>query len=90
MKVVINKCYGGYGLSKEAYEYIGIPWDTYGFAFGEDRTHPSLVRAVEELGEKANGRHAKLKVVEIPDCVNWEITDYDGIETVREILREWT
>lgn len=90
MKIVINKCYGGYGLSKEAYEHIGIPWDNYGFAFGEDRTHPLLVRAVEELGEKASGRHASLKIVDVPDCVNWEITDYDGVETVREVSREWT
>lgn len=27
MKVVINKCYGGYGLSKKAYEFLGIEWD---------------------------------------------------------------
>ena len=31
MKVVINKCFGGFGLSKEAYKFLNIPWDGYGF-----------------------------------------------------------
>lgn len=26
MKVVINKCYGGFGLSKEAYKFLGLKW----------------------------------------------------------------
>ncbi len=89
MKIVINSCYGGYGLSKEAYELIGLAWDDYGFAFRDDRTHPLLIMAVEELEEKANGRYSRLKIVDIPEDVDWEIHDYDGVETVRERAREW-
>jgi hypothetical protein len=33
----------------------------------ENRTHPVLVRVVEEMREKANGSCAKLRVIEIPD-----------------------
>lgn len=56
----------------------------------ENRSDPILVQTVEELGEKANGRHAKLKVVEIPDEIEWEIDEYDGMEIVRETSRSWS
>lgn len=55
----------------------------------EDRADPHLVSVVEELGEAANGAHAKLKVVEIPDGVAWEIEDYGGKESVHEKHRSW-
>ncbi len=55
-----------------------------------DRTDPCLIQAIEELGEKANGYSAELKIVEIPDDVlKWEITEYDGKEIVEEIHRVW-
>lgn len=53
------------------------------------RTDPDVVAVVESLGEKANGNCAKLKVVEIPDGVRWEIDEYDGIESVREVSQSW-
>ena len=88
MKVVINRCYGGFGLSKDAYEFLGKEWDGYGFASIE-RTDPKLVECVETLGNKANGRFAELKVVEIPDDIMWEISEYDGAETIEEVHRTW-
>lgn len=89
MKVVINTCYGGYGLSEEAYNYLGLEWDGYGFAFSSDRTNPQLVECVEALGEKADGRFARLWVVEVPDDVSWYIDEYDGNESVEEEHRSW-
>jgi hypothetical protein len=53
------------------------------------RDNPFLVQVVEEMGGKANGRYAQLKVVEIPDGVEWEIMDYDGIESIHEKHRVW-
>ena len=44
---------------------------------------------IEELGELANGRCAELRIVEIPDDVEWEINEYDGMETVDECHRKW-
>lgn len=41
------------------------------------------------MGKKASGKCAELKVIEIPDGVDWEIDDYDGIETVHEKHRSW-
>jgi hypothetical protein len=89
MKVVINKCYGGFGLSKEAYEYLGLDWDGYGYKYDDNRTDPKLVECVETLGDIASGSLAELKVVEIPDDVKWEIDDYDGVETIHEVHRVW-
>jgi hypothetical protein len=48
-----------------------------------------LVQVVEELGDLANGRHAELKVVEVPDDVEWAIEEYDGTEWVAEKHRTW-
>ncbi|MDY6834171.1 MAG: hypothetical protein SVY53_05150 [Chloroflexota bacterium] len=89
MKVVINRDYGGFGLSEKAYEELGLEWDGFGYEYFYDRSDPKLVAVVEKLGEEANGRFAKLKVVEIPDDVEWEISDYDGMEIVEEVHRGW-
>ena len=55
----------------------------------EDRSDPLLIQVIEELGEKASGRCAKLQIVEIPDGVEWEIEEYDGNEHVAERHRTW-
>ena len=97
MKVVINSCYGGYGLSLKACEYLGLDEKEKELArkFGcssaycDDRTNAKLVECVEKLGEEANGQFANLKVVEIPDGVKYDISDYDGIETIEECHRSW-
>jgi hypothetical protein len=151
MKIVINTCHGGFGLSVAAIERIaelqgrpcfwfrdstaGLspvqhpkeeflacaydvpnpeeiwphhekPWnsltkrqkDEYSrfyqkhriSDYEQDRTNPLLVQVVEELGEKASGLLARLKVIEIPDDVDWEIDDYDGRESVHEKHRSWS
>jgi len=53
------------------------------------RSDPNFVQAVEELGEDANTTESKLKVVEIPDDVNWTIEEYDGVEWIAEVHRNW-
>lgn len=90
MKIAINTSYGGFSLSKEAYEFLGMTWDGYGYAYtDEKRTDQKLIECIETLGEKANGRCASLKVVDIPDDVNWIINEYDGREAVEEVHRVW-
>lgn len=56
----------------------------------EDRADPDLVAVVEELGEEAAGEHAELKIVEIPDGVEWEIDEYDGREHIAEKHQTWS
>ena len=90
MEIVINSCYGGFGLSKKAKEYLKENYDFEKvYAYEIDRTHEGLVEVVRQLGSQANGRFADLKIVEIPDNIEWEISEYDGIETVEEKHREW-
>jgi hypothetical protein len=141
-KIVLNKCYGGFGISLEAAlwlfekgfydkennaeykltlkkvfkntkdqdEYIN-KWEKYQKTGEKDfdlfwamtpdkeylldttlrnaRDDDTLVKCVETLGEKANGKHAKLRIVQIPNNVNWEIDEYDGIESVEEKHQSW-
>lgn len=54
------------------------------------RDDPILVKIVEKMGVKAGGAHTSLKVVEIPDGVDWEIDEYDGLEWVAEKHRTWS
>lgn len=138
MKVVINKCFGGFGLSdagtraywerkgKQVFAvgasqlftlYFDAPlppefalteggsfmrrdhpeyenydkWYSAHSLYDKDiaRNDPDLVAIVEELGQKASGRFADLAVVEIPDDVDWEISEYDGNEHVAEKHRTW-
>lgn len=57
---------------------------------GYVRDDPALVQAVEELGGAvAGGEFASLKIVEIPDDVEWQIEEYDGWEWVAEKHRIW-
>jgi len=56
----------------------------------EYRAHPLIIRVIEELGEAANGEHAALKIVEIPDDVEFTIEEYDGLEHVAENHRTWS
>lgn len=107
MKIVINECFGGFGISRKCAEFMASKGhkqaeaelkqeDFCGFGYAEgfddgySRTDPILVEAVETLGKEANGSYAKLKVVEIPDDIEYYINDYDGVETVHEKHQSWS
>jgi hypothetical protein len=149
MKIVINRCFGGFSISllaikrlceiqcRECYFYEGSfdgpykkitleeaekkPYMVYAFTVGnedelnkmlakrssiseqdeiwkkihidsrpESRDDPDLIKVVQELGEKANGQCADLKIIEIPDDVNYEIDEYDGCESIHEVHRSWS
>lgn len=145
MKVVINRCFGGFVLSDAAYLKLhewGVPiqkyikqerdpvtglyprqsvndgevifdreltpadesslsaiyhkfkgvrgnnryWDDW---TRDNRTHPLVVRVVDELGAAADGDCSELAVVTIPDGIEWDIDEYDGREKIAEKHREW-
>lgn len=138
MKLVVNRCYGGFGLSDKAVEMVmnrkglncfrykqtkskyidgaeeytrlnppcnnmfvhyqtkdlgqttnNLPNETYWYYGTLERDDSDLIAVVEKLGKEASGLCACLEVVEIPDDVEWEIDDYDGIETIHEVHRSW-
>lgn len=132
-EVVVNRCFGGFGLShkavmryaelkgmklfvtiddiaKQVYKeraVVGNPeilhhyWtkenvskddNVNDYYFSESdikRDDPMLIQVIRELGNDANGLFAKLEVVTIPDDVEWEISEYDGSESVEEVHRSW-
>ena len=143
-KVVINKRFGGFGISPEAlYELIKMKskcvkktpvkkyyggkdgdwqarykkdietrchkfkdgfliYDMLGVLYKNDyayhlmyqyekifRTNSDLIAVVEQMKEKANGCGAKLKVVKIPNGVDFTIEEYNGREHVAEEHRTW-
>ena len=136
-KVILNKCFGGFDVSKEAYmlyakkkgltlylyesecinrkfiykkvnddnsifrhyfikdmgDNVEISNEDYEkyclYLKDEHREDPILIEVVEELGEKASGRFGNLKVVEIPDDLEYVIDEYDGIETLHQKVEEW-
>jgi hypothetical protein len=55
-----------------------------------NRDWPLLIQCVEALGDKAGGCSAQLKVIEIPDDVEYEIDEYDGNENIAEKHRVWS
>lgn len=55
------------------------------------RDDPLLLQVLDELSsDEASAPLAELRVVEIPDGIEWSIDDYDGMETVEEKHREWS
>jgi hypothetical protein len=71
------------------YPTSSTTWFGYGGPCGYDRTDPNLIAAVETLKEKANGLLASLRVIEIPDGIEYEIDEYDGMESIAEKHRSW-
>lgn len=94
MKVVINSRHGGFSLSAEAeanYRAIaGIESDEDWWCGSIPRDDPRLVQIVSEMGAAADGAHATLKIVEIPDDVEWTVMEYDGLEWIAEVHRTWS
>ena len=87
-RVVINTCYGGFGLSAFAIDMMeqrGYKVNRYDFGSyldsDIDRHNEDLIEVVEILGEDANGMCAELTIVEFEGNV-YQIDEYDGYESV--------
>jgi len=57
--------------------------------YDEQRSDHDLVSVIEELGNKANGMCADLRIQEIPDGAEFEIDEYDGNESVVPPRQNW-
>ena len=96
MQVVINTSYSNFAISRDAILLIQkkiknpkAKSQINAYAFDNDRSHPLLVEAVQKLGDKANGLYTTLKIVEIPDDVEWRVDAINGKEIIREKHRIW-
>ena len=63
--------------------------DHYLSYYDIQRDDPLLVQVVEEMEGEANGPYSSLRVVEIPDDVDWVLQEYDGHEHIAEAHRRW-
>lgn len=82
MKYVINRCFGGFGISEECVKKLGLRdrWSV-------DRTDERLIKMVEEDSRAVSGPYSKLAVVEIPEeATDWELTEYDGVEDIIAVV----
>lgn len=113
MRIALNRCFGGFSLSKECLEMIfnnisvderkklfnnpyiyypdryhsegelvvdGMVWYPR-YHSVEFRTNEWVIKAIECLGERANGQCADIEISNIVSEI--EISDYDGKESVR-------
>jgi hypothetical protein len=94
MKVVINTDYGGFGLSEKAleeYKQKANITDPDFYYWDIPRTCPILIEMVERMmSDTINTPYSDLKVIEIPDDVEWQLEEYDGAEWIAEKHRTWT
>jgi len=83
IKLVLNKCYGGFGLSDYAVKALGLR-----SAYDDiDRSDAQLIAMVKADAEAVGGKYAKLRIVEIPDeATDYEVNEYDGLESVIYVL----
>jgi hypothetical protein len=76
-------------FNKACEEYNDKTKEVYFGGRDNDRSDPLLIQVIEELGEVANGSCAELKIIDVPDDVEWHIEEYDGFEHVAEDHRTW-
>lgn len=82
MTFVINRCWGGFHIPEEFANAHDL--DTYDEI---SRTDPRLVEFVREHGGKVVEGCAELVLVEVPDtCTDWELDDYDGMESITYVV----
>lgn len=95
-KILINTCYGGYGISELAYRKLelkkGREIHPAELAWNTDwRKDTDLISIVEDLGDKANGDYAKIKIEEYDESLYVpRIREYDGLERLELVLKEET
>jgi len=90
MKVAINACFGGFGLSPEAVSELKKLGGKEPGSDESERCDPLLIQVIEKMGKQAGGPCSNLRIVEVPDDVQWEISDYDGFEHIAERHRTWS
>lgn len=91
MKVIINDCYGGYGIKRDVVLELG--YDKYDTHSDKLRTDERLINMLEN-GENVGGEYSNLIVAIIPDdASDWWIDEYDGLESLYYIIdghrEEW-
>ena len=82
MKIVLNKCCGGFALSEEAMKELGlqIPYTS--------NTDERLIKLIEEKGsEYVSYTFSKLEVFDLPEeTTDYRVDECNGYETVYYVV----
>lgn len=82
MKMIINDCFGGFGVRQEVLDELELN----DFNEEELRTAARLIEEIEN-GKDVSDDCAELKVVEIPDeSTDYYLDEYDGLESITYVL----
>jgi hypothetical protein len=86
--VLINGGYGGFGFSdffiKNYPLYNEDEFNDLRYQRNDKRTNSKLIQFVQEHGlKKCSGKYSNLNIQYIPICTKYEITEYDGLETIK-------
>ena len=82
MKVVINECYGGFGISDKARKILGSK--KYKYDWEIKRDDPKLIALIEQKGsEFVSDQYACLVVEDIPEsATDYKMIEHDGYESI--------
>ncbi len=90
-KIAINYTYGGFHLSSKAIlrlSEMGLK-NVHPLGIGINRDDPILIQVIEELGDESSKIPGEIKIIQIPDHIDWAIKDYDGLEYIVEKHKSW-
>lgn len=83
MKIVINKCFGGFSVNDNIVKTLNLESR---YDLEDDRTNAKLIELIES-GVNVNGEFSDLVVIEIPDdATDYIIEEYDGYESILYVL----
>ena len=90
IEILINNCYGGWNISKKAFELYKLRNPNCNLTENEfdyyfDRHDPILVQIYKELGNDFDGKYSKTKIKKILKKYEnyYDIDEYDGKECVK-------
>lgn len=85
MNIIINDCYGGFGIREDV--VLGLGYSKYDRYNDTLRTDPRIIAMVEN-GDNVGTPYSDLIVATIPDDVaDWWVEEYDGLEELWYIAR---
>jgi len=84
MDVLINDCYGGWGMSDKAKELYKLRKTENSNNYLTRRSDPTLIQIYKELCDEFDGKYSKTGIEKIPKKYenHYSISEYDGLETV--------
>lgn len=91
-KIAYNGALGVFDLSDQAIEMLkklNVKEEYLNRYSNIKRDNIFLIKVIEELSELSSRNPGDIKIIEIPDDVNWAIIEFDGSEFIVDKDRVW-